>query len=109
MYTLNCLTCQEENNTNKVIAAYEGETGRNGYDRGKEHLANLQKKSEDQLVFWLHSLHHHTGREDIKYSMEVTGAFRDPVDRQLAEKINILKIQESILMNRKNKLGGAIV
>ena len=108
-YTLNCITCQEESNTVKVVAAYEGETGRNAYDRGKEHLAHLAKKSEENSVLWLHSLHHHSGRQDIKYSMEVTGSFREPLDRQLTEKINISKFKGSILMNRKNELGGAIV
>ena len=87
-----------------MVAAYEGETGRNAYNRGKEHLAHLAKKSEENSVLWLHSLHHHSGRQDIKYSIEVTGSFREPHDRQIAEKINI-----SILMNRKNELRAAIV
>ena len=66
-YILIGLTCQEEDNTKKVAAAYKGETGRNGYDTGKEHLANLKKKSEDKSVLWLHSLQQHSGREDIQY------------------------------------------
>ena len=41
--------------------------------------------------------------------MEVTGTFREPLDRQLTEKINISKFKGSILMNRKNELGGAVV
>ena len=84
-YRLTCTTCQEEGNSSKVIAAYEGETGRNGFDRGKEHLAKLKKKCEENSVLWLHSLHHHDGRDDIKYTMQVTGVFREPLDRQLTE------------------------
>ena len=60
-------------------------------------------------ILWLPSLHHHSGRDDIKYSMEVTGAFREPLDRQLTKKINIPKFNGSILMNPKNELGGAVV
>ena len=108
-YTLNCVTCQKESNSKRVVAAYEGETGRNAYDRGKEHLAHLSKKSEENSFLWLHSLHHHSGREDIEYSMEVTGTFREPLDRQLTEKVNISNFKGSILMNHKNELGGAIV
>ena len=107
-YRLTCTTCQEEGNTRKVIAAYEGETGRNGFERGKEHLAKLKKKCEENSVLWLHSLHHHNGRDDIKYTMQVTGVFREPLDRQLTEKIHISKLAGSILMNRKNELGGAV-
>ena len=72
-----------------MVAAYEGEAIRNAYDRGKEHLAHLSKKSKENSVLWFHSLHHHSGREDIEYSMEVTGTFREPLDRQLTEKVNI--------------------
>ena len=93
----------------KVVAEYEGQPGRNAYNRGKEHLAHLTKKSEENSVLWLHSLHHHSGRQDSMYSMEVTGSFREPLDRQLTEKINISNFKGSILMNRKNELGGAIV
>ena len=31
----------------------------------------------------------HSGREDIEYAMEVAGTFREPLDRQLTEKVNI--------------------
>ena len=58
---------------------------------------------------WLHSLHHHDGKEDIKYTMQVTGVFREPLDRQLTAKTNISKFTESILLNMKNELGGAVV
>ena len=36
-----------------------------GKERGKEHLAALEKKSEDS-VMWLYSLHHHQGREKVR-------------------------------------------
>ena len=83
-YSILCITCQEERKTKQVVAAYEGETGRNAYDRGKEHLAALRKRSEDS-VLWLHSLHHHQGREDINFQMVVKQAYSEPLDRQLGE------------------------
>ena len=63
------------------------------------------------LQFFIHATlaTNPSAREDIKYSMEVTGTFREPLDRQLTEKINISKFKGSILMNRKNELGGAVV
>ena len=71
---------KQQNNNNKFVevAQYKGETGKNGFERGKQHLKYLQKKDTKDSVLWLHSLHHHQGREDIKYSMSVTGIFKEP-------------------------------
>ena len=51
----------------------------------------------------------HSGREDIEYAMEVAGTYREPLDRQLTEKVNISNFKGSILINCKNELGGANV
>ena len=91
------------------VAAYPGETGRNMFDRGKEHLAYLEKRSEVDSVLWLHSLHHHQGRLDIKYTMVCTGSYKSPLDRQISEKIQISRFQGDILMNRRTEMGGAVV
>ena len=71
-YTLRCQECGDE------VASYKGETGRNAYSRGVEHLDCLEANDEEKSVLWLHSIHHHQSRRDVKYSMKVTGAFQDP-------------------------------
>ena len=71
------------------MAAYHGETGRNGYTRGKEHLDSLESKNEDKSVLWLHSIYHHQRREDVKYSMRVTGRYKDSLDRHMKERVDI--------------------
>ena len=53
-YTLWCAECGEE------VAAYKGETGRNSYTRGLEHLESLENRNTDKSVLWLHSVHHTT-------------------------------------------------
>ena len=58
-YSLWCEECGEK------VAAYQGETGRNGFTRGREHLENLEAKNEDKSVLWLHSIFHHQRREDV--------------------------------------------
>ena len=45
-YTLACQECGEE------VAAYFGESGRNGYSRGKEHFEKKLAKDEDNSVLW---------------------------------------------------------
>ena len=41
--------------------------------------------------------------------MSVTGIFKEPLDRQIMEKVQISNFQGDILMNRKNELGGALL
>ena len=60
----------------------QGETGRNAYDKGKEHLVDLRKKSKDSIM-WLHCLHLHQGRDDISFCMKVKRHYRELLDRQL--------------------------
>ena len=102
-YILFCVECGEE------LAAYFGETGRNGYTRGKEDFEKKLAKDEDTSVLWLHSLHHHQGREDVPYSMKVTGAYSEPLDRQTMERVQISNFKGPVLMNRKNEMGGVRV
>jgi hypothetical protein len=99
-YDLWCEECGEK------VAAYKGESGRNAYTRGKEHLDSLAARNEDTSVLWLHSVHHHQGREDVPYAMRVTGANKDSLDRQLMERVRISNFRGPVLMNRKNELGG---
>ena len=91
------------------VAAYEGETGRNSYIRGLEHLKVLESWSEDKSVLWLHSFYHHSRREDIKYSMRVTITQSTSLDRQGMEQVNISYFRASVLMNRRIGLGGVRV
>ena len=40
-----------------------------------------------------------SGREEVQYSLQVTWVFRETLNRQLKENINILKFTLSILLN----------
>ena len=42
-------------------------------------------------------------------SMVVNGKFKEPLDRQLNEKVNICRFKGDIQINRKSELGGAVV
>ena len=84
-YSLNCDECslifKLNNNISKKgkiieVAQYKGETGKNDFERGKQNLKFLENKDTKESMLWLHSLHHHQGREDINYSMTVTGSLK---------------------------------
>ena len=102
-YTLACQECGEE------VAAYFGEFRRNAYSRGNDHFEKKIAKDEDNSVLWLHSLHHHQGREDVNYNMRVTGSFTESLDRQIMERVQISNFKGPVLMNRRNEMGGVRV
>ena len=58
------------------MAAYKGESGRNGFRQGEEHLDNKATKDEEKSILWAHSVQHHNSREDMVYMMRVTVAYR---------------------------------
>ena len=88
------------------VVAYKGESGRNGFSRGEEHLDNKATKDEEKSILWAHSLHHHNSREDMVYMMWVTGAYNEPLDRQIMERVQISNFQGPVLINRRNEMGG---
>ena len=102
-YTLWCEECGQE------VAAYKGETGRNGYTRGVEHITALESKNEEKSVLWLHSIYHHNRREDVNYHMRVTSSHNCALDRQCTEQVDIAYFGGPVLMNRRTELGGVRV
>ena len=88
------------------MAAYKGESGRNGFSRGEEHLDNKATKDEEKSILWAHSVQHHNSREDMVYMMRVTGAYNEPLDRQIMERVQISNFQGPVLINRRNEMGG---
>ena len=94
-YSIICEECGEE------VAAYFGESGRNGYTRGGEHLTNRLAEDENRSVLKLHANQHHNGAE-VRFSMRVTGVHNDSLDRG-----STLPTSEGeFLMNRRGELGG---
>ena len=48
-------------------------------------------------------------KQDVNYNMRVTGAFNDPLDRQIMERIQIQNFKGPVLMNRRSEMGGVRV
>ena len=90
-YRISCLSCRSE-------VAYEGETGSNGYSRGKEHEAALEHKQEENAL-WKHCLVAHEGQR-VEFSMKVVGNFHSCLVRQVNEGVRI-KRSRAELMNSK--------
>ena len=66
-----------------------GETGRNGYTRGKEHLDALKLEDEESLP-WKHCFVEH-GLVMAQFSIKVIGRFYSCLVRQFNEAVRIEK------------------
>ena len=49
---------------------YDGETGKNCYSRGLDHLEGYRNKKENN-VLWKHAQMEHGGRSDVNFKMTV--------------------------------------
>ena len=65
--------------------------------------STLTASDEEKSVLWLHSVHHHQS------SMRVTGTYKDPLDRQIMERIQIQNFKGPVSMNRRSEMGGVRV
>ena len=82
-------------------ATYWGETSRNGYTRGKEHLEALDSK-DTKNALWKHCMQYHLGNR-TNFKMKITNSFRDPLTRLVNEGVNIVAENQDILMNSKSE------
>ena len=82
---------------------YTGETGRNLYTRGLEHLEKYEKKSENSFLH-AHQMECHEGAP-AKFSTKVTGSYKDPLSRQVAEAVLITRSSGSTsdILNSKSE------
>ena len=80
---------------------YEGETGSNGYCRGKEQQSGLRLEEEDNAL-WKHCLLEHEG-EHVEFSMEVLQSFHSAMARQVNEGVRINRSKADCLMNSKSE------
>ena len=89
-YKITCSECKR---------AYHGETSRNMFCRGKEHLRALTQRKKES-VLWEHCESEHEGRQ-ISFKMEATGFFREPLSRQVDEAVRIYNAPNNL--NRRNE------
>ena len=83
-YRIVCLTCKAAGK----VSEYEGETSRNSYTRGLEHLAALRLEDEENAL-WKHCQIEHQGIRS-EFSMTVLKMHRTPLVRQVNEAVRII-------------------
>ena len=96
-YQLVCETCEDKG----VSKVYEGETGRSARVRGAEHLNSFLSGRPDNPLFKQKTNDHQD--EEIKFRMEITKKFRDPLSRQANEAVRISGRKKNELLNSKTE------
>ena len=101
-YQINCLGKNSEDPEIECGALYIGETGRNGFTRGKQHLDDYRKKTEGSAL-WKHCMASHGGIEQ-QFEMKINDRSRnDPTKRQILEAVRIRNNPVENLMNGKSE------
>ena len=97
--------CRQENVTYKIECeeckdVYIGETSRNAYTRGREHLSQMQRKDKNSILH-RHQEQKHKDKETPSFRMTVTGSYRSALDRQITEAVQINRQPTDKLINNK--------
>ena len=79
-------------------AGYDGETHRNAYTRGVEHMKKYQRGDESSFIN-KHQAEKHDSKP-AKFEMKVVGSFKDPMSCQITEAV-MIKNHQGTLLNSK--------
>ena len=99
-YQISCLS--DAGSETECKAMYVGETGRNGYTRGRQHQEDYRHERESSAL-WKHCVQEHDSvRQD--FQMRVIDRVRnDPTRRQILEATRIRKIPNDSRMNSRGE------
>ena len=98
LYSIRCEECKAKERT----VEYWGETGRDCYSRGEEHVKGCRERCEDNPM-WKHIYESHGGEggEEL-FSMRMEAGFKKPLARQIREGVEI-ESSRGELMNSKSE------
>ena len=99
-YSIACTKC--------TSVSYEGETCRNGYIRGQEHLKQLENKS-DKSALYKHIRENHENDQEVEFSMKIKGIFKNAMTRQIDEALRIQRKDPKLLLNSKKEYYGPVI
>ena len=104
-YSIICKLCKERGKDR----TYEGETCRNTYIRGKEHVKEYEKKSETSVMYKHARTEHANEEEKVEFQMRVVGRFKTAMNRQIDESVRIQRKNKKTLLNSKSEYFGPVI
>ena len=100
-YEITCNLCAQT-----VSSQYAGESGKNMFCRGEEHIADAKRKAADKPL-WKHIVEKHGGRMTIPlfqhFSMARKGVFFKPQRRKANEGVRISNLNPDTRMNSRDE------
>ena len=101
-YLLECVRCRREGK----VRRYYGETSRSGFQRGVEHLKEIEEGVSTHPMV-IHYWEEHQGRKQ-ETMMRILSTHLTPLERQTNESINILEGEKKPgeCLNNKTEWGG---
>ena len=109
-YKTYCLRCAEEagadektlkSNVNNSIKFYFGETFRDAYTRGAEHLSDYVGQTDDSHMFkHLTDSHPGSSPRDVKFGMSVVRKHKSSFERQIFENVLIFRDGNNVLNSK---------
>ena len=104
LYKLSCVPCLEEGGTS---ACYIGESSRSAFQRGAEHARGASKGCPKNPLVKHHLDSHPDLPEPPPFKMEIMRTFRKPLERMIAEAIEIEAGKYDVTMNSKGEWGSS--
>ena len=104
-YQITCKLCKSRGK-NRI---YQGESSRNLYLRGREHLNQLKNEKSNSVMLKHNMNEHENELERVEYEMKITGSFRKPLGRIIDEGLRIKHTKKEELLNSKNEFFGPSV
>ena len=99
-YEIACTKCDQD------VSKYAGETGRNLFMRGVEHIGDLEKRAAEKPL-WKHIQEKHNGAMEADifehFKMTQTGIFFKPQKRKANEGVRISHLNPDTRMNSKDE------
>ena len=102
IYNIFCNICGNDNRE----AVYVGQSGKNAYSRGKDHIDAFLAGSNSHCLV----IHHRTHHPDLPrlvahYRMAPIRSYKTPLDRQISEALDINNSEVDILLNSGSEWG----
>ena len=85
-----------------VVARYSGQTGRNCYVRGKEHLRGYTNRKEGN-VLWEHDKEFHGGEGETEFKMVVGRVYGRDNTRRMVNEAARIEGNDGVVMNSRNE------
>ena len=104
-YSIYCVLCKDRG----IERHYIGESSRSSFLRQRDHQRQLRNKNKGSVMLKHISNEHKDEEDDVHFQMKIIGKFKDAMNRQIRESLEIRNKNPSVLLNSKSEFYGPCV